>query len=249
MRQHRPASALFISDLHLSDAQPDTLRVFMSFLRGPARSAEALYILGDLFEYWAGDDDLDAPLRRTVRDALTDLSRAGGSIFFLAGNRDFLLGNAFAQAARIELLPDPTLIEIAGQAVLLTHGDTLCTDDHAYQAYRKQVRDPAWQSAFLARPLAERKQIIEGLRQQSEAAKQVKATAIMDVNPSAVAALLREYAYPVLLHGHTHRPAHHRLRVDGRDCERWVLEDWHNDAPYIRWDASGARMLRHAHGD
>ncbi|MDT3669848.1 MAG: UDP-2,3-diacylglucosamine diphosphatase [Aromatoleum sp.] len=249
MRKQRPASALFISDLHLSDAQPATLRVFLSFLRGPARSAEALYILGDLFEYWAGDDDRDAPLHRTVQDALTDLSRAGVSIYFLAGNRDFLVGDAFAHAAQIELLPDPTLIEIAGQRVLLTHGDALCTDDQAYQAYRKQVRDPAWQSAFLGRPLGERKQIIESLREQSEAAKQVKATEIMDVNPSAVAALLREHAYPALLHGHTHRPAHHRLQVDGRDCERWVLEDWHNDAPYIRWDESGARMLRHAHGD
>lgn len=249
MRKHQPASALFISDLHLSDAQPATLRVFLSFLRGPARSADALYILGDLFEYWAGDDDRDAPLHRTVQDALADLSRAGVSIYFLAGNRDFLVGDTFAHAAQIELLPDPTLIEITGQRVLLTHGDALCTDDQAYQAYRKQVRDPAWQSAFLGRPLDERKQIIESLREQSEAAKQVKATEIMDVNPSAVAALLRENAYPALLHGHTHRPAHHVLRVDGRDCERWVLEDWHDDAPYIRWDASGANMLRYVPGD
>lgn len=246
MRKHRPASALFISDLHLSDAQPNTLRVFLSFLRGPARSAEALYVLGDLFEYWAGDDDLDAPLNRTVREALADVAGAGVSIFFLAGNRDFLLGDAFARAAQIELLPDPTLIEIAGERVLLTHGDALCTDDSAYQAYRKQVRVPAWQSAFLDRPLAERKQIIEGLRQQSEAAKQVKATEIMDVNSSAVEGLLREHAYPALLHGHTHRPAHHVLQVDGRQCERWVLEDWQDDAPYIRWDASGAKMLRYA---
>ncbi|WP_332672390.1 UDP-2,3-diacylglucosamine diphosphatase [Aromatoleum sp.] len=249
MRKHRPASALFISDLHLSEAQPQALRVFLSFLRGPARSAEALYILGDLFEYWAGDDDLDAPLNRTVRDALADLAAAGVPVYFLAGNRDFLLGEAFARAAQIELLPDPTLIEIAGQRVLLTHGDALCTDDQAYQAYRKQVRDPAWQSAFLNRPLAERKQIIEELRQQSEAAKQVKATEIMDVNPSAVEALLRKHAYPALLHGHTHRPAHHVLRIDGRHCERWVLEDWHNDAPYIRWDASGTKMLRYASPD
>jgi len=246
MRTHEAASALFISDLHLSDAHPETTRAFLAFLRGPVRSAQALYILGDLFEYWAGDDDLDAPLNRVVRDALADVAATGVAVFFLPGNRDFLLGEDFARAARLELLADPTAIEIGGQRVLLTHGDSLCTDDRAYQAYRAQVRDPAWRTAFLNRPLAERKQIIEGLRQQSEAAKQVKAIEIMDVNPAAVEALLREHAYPVLLHGHTHRPAHHTLSVDGRRCERWVLEDWHDDAPYIRWDASGPRALRYA---
>ncbi|MCK0511083.1 UDP-2,3-diacylglucosamine diphosphatase [Aromatoleum buckelii] len=231
-------SALFISDLHLCEQRPGTLRAFFAFLQGPARSAQALYILGDLFEYWAGDDDA-TPLGNAVSDALAALAETGTSLFFLPGNRDFLLGESYARTARLQILADPALIDLGGKAVLLSHGDILCTDDEHYQSFRRLVRDPVWQRVFLERPLAQRKQVIEGLRSQSETAKQEKTMEIMDVNASAVETLLREHDYPTLIHGHTHRPAHHVHIVDGRSCGRWVLADWHDDAPYLRWEEAG----------
>jgi len=229
--------ALFISDLHLCDERPETLRAFVGFVRGPARDADALYILGDLFEYWAGDDD-DAPLNRLVAQELAALAAARTAVFFMAGNRDFLLAERFAETARLQLLDDPTLVRLDGRPLLLTHGDALCTDDTAYQAYRRQVRDPAWQRLFLARPLIERKAFIDGLRQRSIAAKAEKAADIMDVHRDAVAALLRAHDLPTLIHGHTHRPARHIHVVDGQRCERWVLADWSDEARYLVWDGS-----------
>ena len=231
-------SALFISDLHLSEQTPGNTQAFLAFLAGTARSANALYILGDLFEYWAGDDDGDAPLNQTVCDALAALGATGVVIAFLPGNRDFLLGETFARAADMSVLSDPAPIDLDGHSVLLSHGDLLCTDDQAYQAYRRQVRDPAWQAAFLNRPLSARKQIIEDLRRHSESAKQEKAMAIMDVNIHEVEAMLRMHAYPTLIHGHTHRPAHHVHALDGHCCDRWVLADWHGEATYLRWDGT-----------
>lgn len=227
--------AQFISDLHLCEERPETTRAFLAFLDGPARRADALYMLGDLFEYWAGDDD-DSPLIGTVCAALCGLVSAGTRLFFLAGNRDFLIGPGFAERVGLRLLDEPSLIELDGTRALLSHGDTLCTDDQAYQAYRRQVRDPAWIRGFLDRPLAERKQFIENIRQQSERAKRMKQAEIMDVNADAVETLLRTYDYPLLIHGHTHRPARHLHRVDGRDCERWVLADWHDEAHYLAWE-------------
>lgn len=235
--------ALFVSDLHLAEEHPETTAAFLAFLAGPARGAPALYILGDLFEYWAGDDDGDAALNRRVAEALRSLSASGSAIHFIAGNRDFLLGEAYAARAGMALLADPYPLRLGSVDVLLSHGDALCTDDLAYQAYRRQVRDPAWQAAFLARPLAERKAFIDSLRSRSEQAKREKEMAIMDVNRSAVEALLREHAYPTLIHGHTHRPARHEHLVDGRRCERWVLADWHGTAPYLAFD--GERFSTH----
>lgn len=240
----RFSSALFVSDLHLAGERPQTTAAFLSFLRGPARTVQALFILGDLFEYWAGDDDADEPLHRLVAGRLAELASNGVGVFFVAGNRDFLIGDGFAAEAGFERLADPTLVEIAGARVLVSHGDVLCTDDAAYQAYREQVRDPAWQRDFLARPLAERKRAIQGLRQRSEAEKQDKPIAIMDVNRDAVERLLRSFGYPALVHGHTHRPARHCHLVDGHNCDRWVLADWHAEAVYLRWDDAGARPLR-----
>jgi UDP-2,3-diacylglucosamine hydrolase len=232
-------SALFISDLHLCEERPATTRAFFAFLAGPGREARALYILGDLFEYWVGDDDAEAPFNERVTAALAALAATGVKVYLLVGNRDFLIGEAFAQRAGLHLLADPTLIELGEQPALLTHGDLLCTDDRAYQEYRAQVRDPAWQRAFLERPLAERKHIVEELRRRSEAAKRDKGTDIMDVNAGAVEALLREWDYPALIHGHTHRPGHHVHEADGHACERWVLSDWDADAPYLAWTPSG----------
>jgi len=233
------APALFLSDLHLSDDHPETVAAFLGFLAGPARQAASVWILGDLFEYWAGDDDLAAPLNATICEALRALADTGVQLAFMRGNRDVLIGSDFAQAAGLRLLSDPCEILIDGHRLLLSHGDALCTDDRAYQAYRRQVQDADWQRAFLARPLAERKAFIESLRQRSEEAKREKTMAIMDVNPDAVAGLLRAHGEPLLIHGHTHRPAQHHHVVEGKDCERWVLPDWHDSARYLEYSHGG----------
>jgi UDP-2,3-diacylglucosamine hydrolase len=232
--------SLFISDLHLCSSRPAITRQFVDFLQTTAGRAEALYILGDLFEYWAGDDDLHDIHHQDIITALNELTRAGTQVFFMHGNRDFLLGEAFAQASGITLLADPTLITLYGRRVLLSHGDELCTDDVAYQAFRRQVREPVWQQQFLAQPLTARKTQIEALRQRSEQEKSHKAESIMDVNADAVKALLRQYDYPeLLIHGHTHRPARHEIEADGHHCERWVLGDWYEQGSCLRCDSQG----------
>ena len=232
-------AVFFISDLHLCDSRPDINRVFFEFLRGPAREAEALYILGDLFEYWAGDDDLADPFNRSVAGALAEYSRTGIPLRFMHGNRDFLLGGEFAKACGITLLGDPHALDLLGTPTVLMHGDTLCTDDIDYQKFRAQVRSPAWQKGFLALPLEARKRQIEAVRQTSESEKTRKAPEIMDVNQGAVESALRAHAYPRLIHGHTHRPAKHIHHVDGRSCERWVLADWYRSGSYLRCDEHG----------
>lgn len=184
-------------------------------------------ILGDLFDYWAGDDDLVDPFNARIVTALRALADAGVAIAFMAGNRDFLIGDAFAAAAGLSLLPDPTVREITGIRTLLTHGDLLCTDDHAYLRFRAEVRDPRWRSDFLARPLSERKRTIAALRLESEAEKRQKPSAIMDVNAEAVAKALAEHRAEALIHGHTHRQGRHEHRLADRTCLRWVLGDWH----------------------
>lgn len=220
---------LFISDLHLSPDAPATVERFLNFLAGPARSASHLTILGDLFDYWAGDDDLADPFNAHIVVALRALADAGVMVSFMAGNRDFLIGQQFAAAAGLSLLPDPCVRAVAGVATLLTHGDTLCTDDNDYLAFRREVRHPDWQASFLARPLAARKAEITALRQRSEDAKRIKPAAIMDVNAGAVAATFRQHGVHALIHGHTHRPGQHTHTVDGQPCQRWVLCDWHPD--------------------
>lgn len=231
----------FISDLHLCVEQPSTTQVFLHFTQHIAPQAEALYILGDLFEYWAGDDDLNDPFHRQITDALHALVTSGTRLFLMHGNRDLLIGKELEQVTGGTLLPDPTLLALYGIPTLLTHGDLLCTDDIAYQQYRKQVHDPVWQQQFLAQPLAQRKAFIEQLRARSEQEKKHKSADIMDVNQDAVAGLLREYHYPRLIHGHTHRLNRHLHSVDGHDCERWVLGDWHETGNALRCDASGCR--------
>ena len=218
------------------------MRAFIDYLAGPARTANTLYILGDLFEYWAGDDD-DTPLIRQISDALSALAASGTGIRFMAGNRDFLIGQDFASRCGMRLLPDPSRLVVDGRQLLLTHGDALCTDDTDYLQYRSQVRDPEWQKAFLAKPLEQRKAFIESLRARSREANARKRPEIMDVNQDAVAQLLRTNDYPVLIHGHTHRPARHEHFVDGRTCERWVLADWQGQARYLEW-TSGTGAAR-----
>jgi len=224
----------FISDLHLGAEHPQSTQLFMRFVEHAAPQAEALYILGDLFEAWAGDDDLDDPFNERVIAALHKLSSGGTRVYLMRGNRDLLIGKDLERACGATLLSDPTLIDLYGKPTLLSHGDQLCTDDQAYQAYRKQVHDPAWQRQFLAQPLAARKAFIAQLRARSQDEKQTKSHEIMDVNGGAVINLLREHNYPNLVHGHTHRLGHHVLHVDGYTCERWVLGDWDNRANALR---------------
>lgn len=236
--------SLFIADLHLSPERPEITQIFEAFLHHTASRAEALYILGDLFEYWPGDDDLADPHHTTIVHALAELSRGGTAVFILPGNRDFLMGSLFSEATHAHLLPDPTLIDLYGTPTLLMHGDTLCSDDTDYLAFRATVRDPAWQAAFLARPLAARKAEIEALRRRSEHDKQTKPAESMDVHSDAVAAILRKQGYPRLIHGHTHRPARHLHRVDGHACERWVLDSWHEQGSYLHCDAAGCTPIQ-----
>lgn len=236
-------ATLFISDLHLCPSRPQVSRLFLDFLAGPAREAEALYILGDLFEYWAGDDDLGDAFNADICASLQKLSASGVPTCFMAGNRDFLAGETFARAAGLKLLPDPALIDVSGTTTLLMHGDTLCTDDGAYQAFRSEVRSPEWRQAFLALPLAQRKAQIEALRRESEAQKRIKPMEVMDVNPAAVLQALTFHRCTRLIHGHTHRPAHHRLEIDGRTCERWVLPDWYEKGGHLACDAAGCRLF------
>ncbi len=234
---------LFVSDLHLSARRPETANLFLRFLAGPARTAQALYILGDLFDAWAGDDDRADPFNAGIGAALADLADAGTQIFFMAGNRDFLIGNLFGVPSRLTLIADPTVVDIAGTPTLLMHGDTLCTDDADYQAVRALVRDPAWQREFLALPLAERKVKIEEFRERSETAKSGKPYALMDTNADAVADAFRRHGVTRMIHGHTHRQARHDHVVDGRACERWVLGDWHATGNALAVDANGCHLL------
>jgi UDP-2,3-diacylglucosamine hydrolase len=231
-------AALFISDLHLTPARPDTAALFRKFLSGRVGPEDALYILGDLFEYWAGDDDLGDPFNGGIAASLAATARQGTPVRFMHGNRDFLAGDRFAAAARIQVLSDPFEVTLNGVHTVLTHGDALCTDDTGYQAFRERVRKPEWVAAFLARPLGDRRSEIERLRSMSEAEKQVKPAAIMDVNARAVSRLMRETGCRRLIHGHTHRQGHH-LHAEG---ERWVLPEWHGSAEVLVVDERGARF-------
>lgn len=238
---NRPA--LFVSDLHLSPERPEMAARFARFLAEEARTAGALYILGDMLDHWIGDDEAAEPFNRRLLDALAALGRAGVAVHLMHGNRDFLLSGRVAARAGLQLIHDPTVRELFGIRTLLMHGDTLCTDDVRYQRYRARVRRPAVIRAFLALPRVIRRSIVGGLRSVSESEKRVKAPVIMDVNDAAVADVLRANGYPRLIHGHTHRPGRHVHAVDGQTCERWVLGDWYERASYLRCDARGCAAV------
>jgi len=201
--QSKPV-ALFVSDVHLQASLPQTTQAFLDFLRKRAIDAKELYLLGDLFEYWAGDDDIASLYNRRIVTALRDASDAGAKIFWIAGNRDFLIGADFATATGATLLSDPSVATIAGQRIALAHGDAQCTDDSDYMAFRENVRQQEWQRNFLAMPLVQRKAIIDGLRNDSREAQRTKSYAIMDVNERAITSLFDATATSVLIHGHTH---------------------------------------------
>ena len=239
-------TTLFISDLHLDAQRPHITELFCQFLQDEARGAEALYILGDLFEAWVGDDDPSEAGARTA-DALRAVVDAGTPVFFIRGNRDFLLGDAYARRAGMRVLPDPTVVMLHGRPTLLMHGDTLCTDDIAYQQFRAQSRDPVWRAQFLAQPLAARQAFADQARAASKAhpagLRDAGAMdAITDVAPATVEATLRRFGIDTLVHGHTHRPAVHGLHVDGRACQRIVLGDWHEQGSVLRVTAEGAAL-------
>jgi UDP-2,3-diacylglucosamine hydrolase len=239
MQSMRPT--LFISDLHLTDEHAVRSKIFFRFTREIAVRAESLYILGDLFEYWVGDDQLDHdPLARAVADALRVLAATGVQVYFMRGNRDFLIGERFAQEAALDILDDPHLIELNGERILLMHGDTLCTDDTAYQQFRALTRSEKWQRETLAKPYAERNALARAIRAQSDSAKAKKSDEIMDVSQVAVDETFRRFDYPILLHGHTHRPASHVRHIDARETRRWVLPDWTANGFYLNLNSSKA---------
>ncbi|WGL17321.1 UDP-2,3-diacylglucosamine diphosphatase [Microbulbifer bruguierae] len=235
-------ASYLISDLHLDESRPDVTRAFFNFLQGPAAGADALYILGDFFEVWVGDDD-DAPLPQEVARQLKAFSDLGSRLYLMHGNRDFLMGNEFAHRCGAELLSDPTVVELAGERVLLTHGDSLCTLDTEYMAFRQQARDPHWQLALLAKPLAERRQIAAQIRAVSKSMNSRKAEDIMDVTPEEVVQMMREHNARTMIHGHTHRPARHSLTLDDKPAERIVLGDWGELGWCIRADNKGLELI------
>lgn len=205
-----------------------------------ATRADELYVLGDLFEYWVGDEDLADPFNAVVAGFFRRYTGSGGKLAVLHGNRDFLVGERFARETGARLLADPALLG----DTLLMHGDTLCTDDHDYQAWRRTARSAEWQAGFLAKPLAERRSVVRGLREKSKEVIQAKPAEIMDVNPDAVREALRQSGATRLVHGHTHRPGHHRLELDGRRCERWVLPDWYGAGGYLEMRDGKAKLVR-----
>ena len=232
---------LVVSDLHLDGARPEIARQFDAFLAGRARQARALYILGDLFEAWIGDDDPD-PHKRAVGASLRRLTEAGVALYLMHGNRDFLLGAGFERASGGVLLTDPTVVEWQGRRALLTHGDALCTDDAPYQRLRALVREPIWQQQFLALSVAQRQALAEDARAGSKAHTAGQQPMLMDVNAEAVAAAFRSAGVDTLVHGHTHRPGVHAHTVDGRACTRYVTGDWYTQGSVLSWDATGLRL-------
>jgi UDP-2,3-diacylglucosamine hydrolase len=233
---------LFISDLHLDDSRPGIVAQFERFMEGVVPGADALFILGDLFEYWVGDDGLQFPLPGRVAGILAASARRQ-PVRFMHGNRDFMVAERFARDTGVELIADPTEVDLYGIRTLLMHGDTLCTDDHAYQRFRAQVRNPAWQAAALTRPLAERVAIAKGMREESDAAKEGKTMGIMDVAPLAVEEAFVHSGCDVMIHGHTHRPGRHVHVVDGRERVRWVLPDWYAKGGYLEASPEGVRAV------
>ena len=233
---------LFISDLHLDPSRPAIVAQFEGFLASVAPGADALYILGDLFEYWVGDDGLALPFPRRIAQRLRAASDRV-ALYFMHGNRDFLAAERFASETGARLIPDPTVVDLYGTRALLMHGDTLCTGDTRYQAFRSQVRDPAWQKATLALPIEERLVLANRMRVESEGTKQATRMDIMDVEPEAVARAFSDSGCDLLIHGHTHRPARHVHVVGGRERVRWVLPDWYERGGYLEATPEGLKAV------
>ncbi len=229
---------LFISDLHLEAGRPEIGEQFLAFLEGEARDADTLYILGDLFEFWVGDDDPNehyAAMKRAMR-ALVD---SGVPVFFMHGNRDFMIGVDFAHETGVQILADPHPVELHGTSVLLSHGDAMCTDDVEYQQIRAMTRNPEWQAMMLTKSLAERLAFAAHARTESQSKNESSNGEIVDVNQDEVVKMIAEHGVEVLLHGHTHRPAVHDVDLGDRKAKRIVLGDWYEQGSVLRWDENG----------
>lgn len=234
-------TTLFISDLHIDPGQPEIGDQFLSFLEDEGPGADALYILGDLFESWIGDDDPD-PYYAGIKEGIAGITRSAVPVFFMHGNRDFLIGGRFAGETGVRLMDDPSPVNLYGRTVLLSHGDALCTDDVAYQKVRVMTHDPGWQAMMLEKSIEERRAIAEQARVKSMAHGQSIDLAISDVNQHAVENLLRAHGVHTLLHGHTHRPAVHEFPLDGEPATRIVLGDWYTQGSVVRWNEDGPAL-------
>lgn len=234
-------TTLFISDLHLDANRPEIGVQFLAFLGGEAEQADTLYILGDLFEAWLGDDDPN-PYYADMKAALRKLVDTGVPVFFMHGNRDFMIGEDFATETGVTILNDPEVVDLHGEKVLLSHGDALCTDDVEYQKFRAMTRDPEWQAMMRAKTIEERIKIAIAARQASLARGETLDDEITDVNQDAVKEIIRKHGVDIILHGHTHRPAIHELKLDDRTATRIVLGDWYEQGSVVRWDEDGPRL-------
>ncbi|UUO22782.1 UDP-2,3-diacylglucosamine diphosphatase [Colwellia sp. M166] len=239
---NKSALTYFIADLHLAQNRPDITACFLSFLENEAPKAQALYILGDLFEYWVGDDD-DSTFIVEISQALKKLSTLSCKIYFIHGNRDFLLGKRFAKQSGMELLPEITLIDLYNKPVVIMHGDTLCTRDVGYQAFRKKSRSWWWQTMIKSLPLFVRRKIANNYRNQSATATAMKSQDIMDVTESEVIHCLEQHQSQILIHGHTHRPAVHEIKANGEEAQRIVLGDWYEQGAWLKVTPDSMELL------
>lgn len=234
-----PANTLFISDLHLCGTRPAITELFLDFLRKRARTADALYILGDLFEFWIGDEAVEQGEFRAIVRGLRELTAGGTPVYVMHGNRDFLMADGFEKTTGCHLLADPTRIDLHSTPTLLMHGDSLCVDDIEYMAFRTKVRNPAWQREFLGKSVAARDKIVRDFREISNNSTASKKPEIMDVNQMAVEKIMREHGVQRLIHGHTHRPKEHVFTLDGQPARRMVLGDWYEQGSVLSVDARG----------
>jgi UDP-2,3-diacylglucosamine hydrolase len=234
-------STLFISDLHLSGERPEIIKLFLDFMATRATQADALYILGDLFEVWLGDDFIP-PDAQMIVDALRKYSDSGHELFIMHGNRDFLVGERFAELSGCQLLPDPSLIDLYGTQTLIGHGDLLCTDDVDYMKFRQQVRNPQWQQAFLAKSVEERIALAKQARDESKKQTSNLAEAIMDANQGTVEQVMADHGVTQMIHGHTHRPNVHHFNLDNQQRTRIVLGDWYEQGSVLECSEQGCQL-------
>ena len=236
-------TTLFVSDIHISDNYPEICKLFFDFIKKIDNNVNALYILGDLFEYWLGDDDPN-PIFKQTQDALKDLSKKNISVFFLHGNRDFLIGDIFAEKTHIKVLHDPSIIELHGERILISHGDIFCIDDEEYQSFRKQTRDPTWQEMILEKPLEYRRNFAKMARMKSKEHTQLDNEDIMDVNENEIKKTFEHFNLSTIIHGHTHRPFIHNTVSNKINYRRIVLGDWYEQGSILEWSESGPKLIK-----